>query len=141
MPTNQNPLLTFEEQGAITLGTVTGTNMLDGVSVPAFGNEAIAYIEGKAGLHLLLDFKQVEYMSSAALTELLRINEELRKTKGSVRLCNLSNEIRKVFQITNLEKLFVIHENDSTAAATKRFERSLAVASEEDTWSNPDTSG
>lgn len=141
MPTNPMPLLTFEKRGAITLGTVTGTNMLDGVSVPAFGNEALAFIAGKEALHLLLDFKQVEYMSSAALTELLRINDELRNTKGSVRLCNLSNEIRKVFQITNLEKLFVIHENDSTEAAMKRFERSLAVASEEETWSSPDASG
>lgn len=140
MPTNPTPLLTFEDRGAVTLGTVTGTTMLDGVSVPAFGNETIAFIEGKNALHLLLDFKQVDYMSSAGLTELLRINEALRKTKGSVRLCNLSNEIRKVFQITNLEKLFVIHENDSTEAALTRFERSLSVASDENAWSSPDAS-
>ena len=79
-------------------------------------------------------------MSSAALTELLRVNEALRNAGGSVRLCGLSTNIRKVFQITNLEKLFVIHEGDNVGMALKRFERSLAVAAEEDSWSGPDVS-
>lgn len=138
MSTDSEPIVKFEQRGPITIGTVHSTEMLDGMNVNDFGNELLTYVEANPGSHLLVDFESVRYMSSAGLTELLRINEALKKSNGSVRLCGLSKDIRKVFQITNLEKLFVIHEGDHVANAAKRFERSLAIAAEEDAWAHPD---
>lgn len=128
----------FETLGRVTVGTVQETNTLDGMNVADFGNEVIEYIKDKDGLHLLLNFEYVTYMSSAALTELLRMNEALRETHGSVRLCNLSCDIRKVFQITNLDQLFGIHDDENVKKAAERFERSLAVAADEDAWAGQD---
>lgn len=133
--------VSFEERGNIDVGTILSTDMLDGMNVTHFGEEVLNHIGTKPGLHLLLNFEKVTYMSSAALTELLKINESVRLTKGSVRLCSLSTDIRQVFEITNLEKLFVIHEDDSLDAAIQRFERSLAVAADEEAWSSPDSPG
>ncbi len=127
----------FETVGQIAVGTVFDANMLDAMNVADFGNQVMAYVQPKARLNLLLNFEHVDYMSSAALTELLRVNDAVRKGEGSVRLCGLSKDIRKVFQITNLEKLFVIHDGDTAAAATKRFERALALAAEDDAWATP----
>ncbi|MDP7638678.1 MAG: hypothetical protein QGG73_03035, partial [Candidatus Hydrogenedentes bacterium] len=59
----------------------------------------------------------------------------LRNAHGSVRLTGLTNDIRKVFQITNLEKLFVIHDDDTVEQAVSRFERALSIAAEDDAWS------
>jgi anti-sigma B factor antagonist len=109
--------------------------MLDAMNVTEFGNEVLNFLKGKQGIHLLLNFENVDYMSSAALTELLRINENLNKANGSVRLTGLTNDIRKVFQITNLEKLFVIHDDEAVDQAVSRFERALSIASEDDAWS------
>lgn len=134
MSTDPAQQLTFKEQGKITVGTIHDANMFDAVSVTHFGNTVLEYIKDKPGLRLLLDFKKVDYLSSAALTELLRINEALRKSNGSVRLCSLTKDIRKVFEITNLEKLFVIHGDDDVQTALKRFERSLAVAADDSAW-------
>lgn len=134
-------LLSFETMGPITVGTIDSVSILDAMNVTDFGNAVLDYTKGRPALNLLLDFSNVGYMSSAALTELLRVNEALRNAGGSVRLCGLSANIRKVFQITNLEKLFVIHEGDNVNLALKRFERSLAVAAEEDSWSGPDVGG
>lgn len=140
MATNAQPRMTFDVHGPIVVGTLDEANMLDAMNVTDFGNSVLEYVKDKPGLNLLLNFENVDYMSSAALTELLRINEALRKNNGHVRLCGLTKDIRKVFQITNLEKLFVIHEDDSLQAALKRFERSLAIAAEEDSWLTPDKS-
>ncbi len=126
--------LTFEEHGKITVGTIQDANMFDAANVIHFGNTVLEYVKGKPGLRLLLDFEKVDYLSSAALTELLRINEALQKSNGSVRLCSLTKDIRKVFEITNLEKLFVIHGDDDAKSALKRFERSLAVAADDSAW-------
>jgi anti-sigma B factor antagonist len=135
MTTNNAPQLTFTDHGEITVGTISEANMLDAMNVTEFGNEVLNFLKGKQGIHLLLNFENVDYMSSAALTELLRINENLNKANGSVRLTGLTNDIRKVFQITNLEKLFVIHDDEAVDQAVSRFERALSIASEDDAWS------
>lgn len=137
MAANAQPRLSFDVHGPITVGTLDEANMLDAMNVTEFGNGVLEYVKDKPGLNLLLNFEHVDYMSSAALTELLRINEALRNGNGSVRLCGLTKDIRKVFQITNLEKLFVIHEDETLQDALKRYERSLAVAADEDTWLAP----
>lgn len=139
MSTNPTQLVSFEERGSITVGTVVSATMLDGMNVSEFGKQVLEYVKDKTSINLLLSFEPIEYMSSAALTELLRINERVRKGGGTVRLCSLTKDIRKVFQITNLEKLFVIHGEDGVQTAAKRFERAVSVAAEDDAWAAPDT--
>ena len=132
-------LVQFRPSGSVTVGTIEGTSVLDGMNVSDFGNFVLEYVKDKSELHLLLNFENISYMSSAGLTELLRINEALRASDGSIRLCNLSCEIRKVFHITNLDQLFAIHEDESVESAVRRFERSLTVAADEDAWAGEDT--
>lgn len=141
MPPETAPMLQFEKRGRVTIGTVVSTNMLDGANVTEFGNETLGYIKKHPGIHLLLNFRTVTYMSSAALTELLRINQALRDAGGSVRLCSLTPAIRNVFQITNLEKLFFIHDDEDVDAAHKRFERALTIAAQEEAWADKNAGG
>lgn len=138
MSSSPAPLMKFEERGAISIGTVESAKMLDGANVTEFGNEVLAYVKEHPSIHLLLNFENVTYMSSAGLTELLRVNQALKGSKGSVRLCSLTENIRNVFEITNLEKLFFIHDDDSVDKAHKRFERSLAIADQEEAWAEPE---
>lgn len=139
--TTANGLITFETKGTITVGTITGTNVLDGLHTDTFGREAIEYVTGKAGLNLLLDFRNITYLSSAALTELLRIREVLEKEGGTFRLCCLSCDIQRVFRITNLEKLFHIHGEEDTAEALSRYQRALEIAVKERAWVAQDAGG
>jgi len=132
-------LVRFQPSDQVTVGTIEGATVLDGMNVTGFGDRVIEYVKDKSGLHLLLDFDNITYMSSAGLTELLRINHALGASKGSIRLCNLSCDIRKVFQITNLDRLFAIHEDENVEAAVQRYERSLTIAADENAWENQDT--
>ena len=135
METEKAPIVVFEEQGSITVGVIHATRVLDAVNVTEFGLRLLEYVEQHAGIHLLLSFQHVNYLSSAALTELLRVNEAVQKTGGSVRLCALGPEIASVFQITNLDKLFVVEPGESVEHALQRYGRSLQIAEEEDEWS------
>lgn len=129
----------FDELDGITVGTVEGTSILDGVNVSSFGDRVIEHVKDKTGVHLLLNFENITYMSSAGLTELLRINQVVKPAGGSTRLCGLTNDIEKVFRITNLDKMFSIHHEENVESAAQRFKRSLAVASEESAWAGQDT--
>jgi anti-sigma B factor antagonist len=135
METEKAPIVVFEPHGSIILGTIHASRVLDAQNVTEFGQRVLAYVEQHPGAHLLLSFEHVNYLSSAALTELLKVNDATQRTGGSVRLCALSPEIASVFQITNLDKLFVVEPAETVEHALERYERSLQVAAEEDHWS------
>lgn len=136
--TDSKSLLTYETIDGVTVGTVVGTSMLDGLSVTSFGNQVLEFVRDKPALHLLLSFKNVTYMTSQGLTELLRINEAVRKQDGTLRVCDVNPQIYRVFQITNLDRLFSIHEGETAEAALRRFARSLSVAAGEKAWASQD---
>ena len=133
---SRDQIVDFEEEGRIVVGTVRTSSVLSSINVAEFGNEVIAYIEARPGINLLLNFEHVDYLSSAVLTELLRINKAIEEAKGLLRLCGVSKVILEVFQITNLDKMFVIYHDDSSGGV-RRFLRSLDVAAEEAAWKEP----
>ncbi len=130
------PLVEFELVGRITIGTIRTSSVLSAINVAEFGNEVLDYIKGHPGLILLLNFENVDYLSSAVLTELLRINKAITETAGRLHLCAVSAVIREVFEITNLDRIFVIH-SEGRESGIKRLERSLEVAEKEAAWKDP----
>jgi anti-sigma B factor antagonist len=128
----EEPLLTFEAKGPVTLGRIRAASVLDAMNVTRFGAELLAFVQQHPGVHLLLDFEEVDYLSSAVLTELLRINKAVETSGGDFRLCSLNKDIMKVFEITNLDQLFVIYGDAKDAV--KKFQRSLQIEAEDDAW-------
>ena len=133
MEKNNEPLLKFEVNGSITVGTIHNASMLDGLTVTDFGAEVVGYVKQHDSVNLLLNFKQVQYLSSAALTELIRINDAVVAGKGMLKVCNVSKDIAKVFKITNFDKLFDIHE-EGLDACLRRFQRAVELTREEEEW-------
>jgi anti-sigma B factor antagonist len=129
-------IVDFEVQGKIVVGTIRTTSVLSAINVAEFGNEVVAKIEGNTGVNLLLNFENVDYLSSAVLTELLRINKAILEAQGQLRLCGVSKVILEIFQITNLDKMFAIYHDDVTGGV-RRFVRSLEVAAEDAAWKDP----
>ena len=129
-------IVDFVEEGKIVVGTIRTTSVLSAINVADFGNEVVAYTAGRPGINLLLSFENVDYLSSAVLTELLRINKSIQEVQGQLRLCGVSKVILEIFQITNLDKMFAIYHDDVTGGV-RRFLRSLEVAAEDAAWKDP----
>lgn len=107
----------FSEEGEITIATITQSKMLDATNSVLFGTQVIDYLQSHEGIQLIVNFEHVNYMSSAGLTELLRINEALQAWGATVRLWGLNCDIHNVFCITHLDKLFAILKADSIEQA------------------------
>jgi anti-sigma B factor antagonist len=125
-------MLAFESHGRITVGTIESASVLDALNVSEFGQAVLGFVERQRELQLLLDFSNVNYLSSAVLTELLRIKEAAEQGGGALRLCGLNDDIRKVFTITNLDKVLTLY-GDTEDGITK-FERALDRAKEDGAW-------
>jgi len=64
---------------------------------------------------VVLDFANVDYLSSAALGVLIVFDKRAKATSCRVHMCNLKPDIPENFQITKLDRLFTIY-NDRTSA-------------------------
>ena len=138
MSDGDGPLIEFQVRGRVTLATVRSSSVLSMINVVKFGEDVLAYVGAHPGVNLLLNFEHVDYLSSAVLTELLRVKAAIDASKGKLRLCAVSPVIQKAFEITNLDTFFVIHA-DGAETDIKRFERALDIAAQEATWNDLST--
>jgi anti-sigma B factor antagonist len=66
---------------------------------------------------ILLDFADVEFLSSAALGKLITLDRKVKSAKGRLKMCNIRPEILEVFQVTKLNKVFDIRADEAEAIA------------------------
>ena len=56
--------------------------------------------------NLLIDLKNVDYVSSRGISIILRYYEELKNKDGRLRLCNVTKKVLNIFRIIRLDKFF-----------------------------------
>jgi anti-anti-sigma factor len=65
--------------------------------------------------HLVLDFGLVQFLSSAGVTMLIRVKRRCAERGISLHLCSLTPAATEVFRITEVHRLFRIHETVADA--------------------------
>jgi anti-sigma B factor antagonist len=124
-------LVSFRHDGPVRVGTVHASAVVDIDSMRDFGETVVRYVHSRPGLWLLLNFEHVQFLSSAAITELIRINEAIQKAGGHLQICGLSKDIQKLFKLTNMHKLLPLNTKDTPEKALNRFQRAATVAQQE----------
>ena len=96
----------------------TNSKILDEANIADIGNTLNSLIDERPQPKLLLDFANVEHLSSAALGMLINVNNRVKQKNGQLRLANIGPQIMDVFVITKLNKLFRIlpTRNEATAS-------------------------
>ncbi|MBU1366813.1 MAG: STAS domain-containing protein [Candidatus Omnitrophica bacterium] len=64
---------------------------------------------------IIINFSDVPYIDSSGLATLIELLQRLRKIDGKFRICNMSEKVRSIFEITKLCKLFEIFDTQSAA--------------------------
>ena len=78
---------------------------LDTTTAPALDKTINSDIEGTK--NLILDFKSLEYISSAGLRVLLGAQKKMQKI-GSMKLTNVCEEVMEVFEMTGFSDILTI---------------------------------
>jgi len=92
--------------------------ILDDTALDEIKKEITTLLGNCTGPDVLLDFGNVEFMSSAMLGLLGQMHRKISTGHGRLKMCNIRPEIFQVFKLTNLDKLFSIHKDAPTALAT-----------------------
>jgi anti-sigma B factor antagonist len=107
--------LESETVGDITIVHFLDKKILDEQNIQIIGEELFRLADDQGTKKVLLNFNNVEYLSSAALGKLITLNKKLQAAGGRLVLCNIRSEIHEVFEITKLDKFFKIVKKEQDA--------------------------
>jgi len=89
--------------------------IIDPEAIQELGQELFDLVEKEDRKKLVLNFSNVEFLSSAALGKLITFEKKSKRRDAELILTNISPEIYQVFAITNLDKLFQIKDSEADA--------------------------
>jgi anti-sigma B factor antagonist len=107
--------LDIEEAGDVTIARFVDKKILDENNIQVIGNQLYGLVEEDGRRKIVLDFTNVEYLSSAALGKLITLNNKVKSAKGKLRLCGIRPDIYEVFAITKLNTVFDIRDDRDQA--------------------------
>jgi len=89
-----------EKQNDISIFKLKGS--LDSNTSPGFEEKILAAINDGSN-KLVVDFKDVDYISSAGLRVLNLASKKLKHNEGKIVLCSVEDYIREVFEIAGFD--------------------------------------
>lgn len=101
--------------GDVSMVRFLDRKIIEAANIQELGDELFALVERDSKKNVILNFNNVEFLSSAALNKLIILDKKIKAHSGKMRLCNLRPEIYEVFAITRLNQLFDIKPTDNDA--------------------------
>jgi anti-sigma B factor antagonist len=103
--------------GAVTIMALKGR--LDSVSAPSFGERLTGSLTQPSG-RLLIEFSQLEYISSAGFRVLLLAARRATESGGRIVLCGVSGKVRQLFDLGGFLDFFTISASRDEGVAALR---------------------
>jgi anti-sigma B factor antagonist len=101
----------------IQIAEFTESRILDELNINEIGQTLEELLKSHERPRLLLDFSNVDHLSSAALAMFITVNNLVKQLNGQLRMCHIRPQILEVFVITRLNRLFKILSTREEAIA------------------------
>jgi len=105
----------YTEHAAIVV--INKEKLLEGGDIRLLEESIMNLIDQGGRINLILDFRNVKFLSSAVLGLLIRIRKRIYDKQGQLRLCNINPRNYEVFEITGLISIFDIYTDLESAKA------------------------
>lgn len=102
------------ESGKAWIVSVSGK--LDALSADEY-ERALKQLIAEGKIHLIVDFSELSYISSAGLRVLLSTAKQLKPQGGKALFANLQEGVRDVFEMTGFSSILSIHPSVEAAMA------------------------
>ena len=94
-----------KKENAICIFKLTGR--LDSNTSPAL-EEKIFEAIGSGSRQMVVDFEDLDYISSAGLRVILKTTKALKRSDGKIILCSMQDYVREVFEIAGFDSFLPI---------------------------------
>jgi len=117
--------VTVNEYKTCVVVEIVTPSLLDTVELEALGADLYRLVDVQDKRRLVLDFGQVQYISSMAIGILVQLHRKTAALKGLLVLCNLSPRLMELLKIMKLDRLIPVKATQ--AEAVRHFERMKAL--------------
>jgi anti-sigma B factor antagonist len=111
--------LMIASEGEIAVVRFANRKILEEIAIAEIGEQLTTLADSHEGIKMLVDFENVEHLSSAVLSMLINLSKQVGERGGQLKLANIRPQIYEVFKITRLNEVFDIY--DSTIEAKKSY--------------------
>ena len=109
-------LTSYSKDGILTI-VFEDARILDETKLEQLSRDLMDLLNKTTEERVILDFRNVKFMSSSMLGKLIQINKKAGEFKVKLKFCSIDPEIRQVFKITKLDKVFDIDADEASARA------------------------
>lgn len=89
--------------------------IIDESRIASLGQELTALTSDGNNDRLILNFKNVSFMSSAMIGKLVQFGKKCESTNIQLRMCDINDNIEVVFDLMKLSKVFSIDKDESAS--------------------------
>lgn len=107
--------LAISDVGDIAVVRFVDRKIVDSANIEEMGDEMYTLVDDDNRRKILLNFENVEFLSSAALNKLILMDKKVKQAGGKLKLCHMRAEIKEVFSLTRLDRLFDIRNTEKDA--------------------------
>jgi anti-anti-sigma factor len=98
------------------LHVVSLAGRIDAATAPLV-NRSVREAMAQGGRQIIIELREVTFLSSSGLRTLLLLARELRREGGDLILCSLQPQVAEVFHLTGFDQIFQLHHTREEAAA------------------------
>lgn len=102
----------------VTVATIAEASIVETHQVESVKDTLFPLIDQQHRTRLILDMSKVKYLSSSAIGVLVPLRDKYNKAKGTLILVGVTPEIKKLFSITGLAKLFKFADTEAQALSS-----------------------
>ncbi len=107
--------LSTETIDGVTVVSFVDTKIVTEENIQEVGDQLYQLVDVEGKKQLLLNFGNVQYLSSAALGKLINLKKKVGVVKGKLKLCCIHPDLLEVFRITRLDQVFEIYAEEQAA--------------------------
>ena len=90
------------------------SGFLDAHTAPVF-EEEIQKLLDENRFNLVVNFEELNYISSAGLGVFMGFIEDIRENSGDIKLANMNKKVYRVFELLGFPSLYEIYEKEEEA--------------------------
>ena len=107
--------LQTRNQDDVLIASFEDDRIIDESRIAKLGEDMMELITSSKHERIVLNFKNVAFMSSAMIGKLILFGKKCKATEIQLRLCDINENVQEVFDLMKLEKVFQVAENEEKA--------------------------
>ncbi len=102
------------EVGDVTVVSFLDQKILDNQIIRKIGEDLNSLVDEQGKKKILLTFRNVIYFSSACNGKIIALQKKITAAHGKLVLCDITDDVREVFEITRIDKNFIIRNDEQS---------------------------